>query len=255
MAVAMVSDQFLTSLFNYNFIETGFYLIPITVAAWFGGTTLGVLVLVPALVGVTLLNYSQMAHRHSDIWRVLPGITFFTSIEMSMVLVVISKLRSYIRKYHHFASVDELTGCLNARAFRHECEVAIERLKRSQDTHLSVMYIDVDDFKVVNDTKGHRFGDETLRTLGKVLRESVRLVDVIGRVGGDEFAILLPDAAEGDVPIIVGRIHDAMREAKFPTTISIGHVTYPPGVPKDLDEVFHRADQEMYLKKRSRKRS
>ena len=247
VALAMWADQLLTSIFNYNFIETTFYLLPISIATWCAGPLIGTAVLVPALIGETYLNIAQIGDRPVQL---LIGTTAFVATEMVAAVILITKLRSYVGKYHLFASIDELTGCLNARAFRHECELAIERMKRIEKSYLSVMYIDVDDFKLVNDLKGHRGGDHALRILGKSLMESVRVVDVVGRVGGDEFAVVLPGVMGGDLPVIIDRIQKALEAAEFPTTISIGYITYPPGVPKDIDEVFHQADVRMYEAKR-----
>jgi diguanylate cyclase (GGDEF)-like protein len=246
-------DRMLDVAFHYNFTPTPLYLIPISIAAWFGGLPLGLLVSVPALLLESWLSLKSIKIHHPNSAIITEALSLLIAAEMLGAVLIVSRLRSYVRKYHHFASVDELTECLNARAFRHECEIAIERLKRSKDAHLSVMYIDVDDFKIVNDEKGHKHGDAALKTLGEALRTSVRLVDVVGRVGGDEFAVLLPDAEEADLPLIIGRIKAALVQLEFPTTISIGYVTYPPGVPKDLDAVFHLADQRMYAAKKARK--
>ena len=246
-------DHLLDVTFHYNFSPTPLYLIPISVAAWFGGIPLGLLVLVPSLAVEIWFSIVSIKIHHVNAPVITEALGLLIAAEMLGAVLTISRLRSYVRKYHHFASVDELTGCLNARAFKHECELAIERMKRNHDNHLSVMYIDVDDFKLVNDEKGHKHGDAALKALGQALRTSVRVVDVVGRVGGDEFAVLLPDAREDDLPVIIGRIKAALVQMGFPTTISIGHVTYPPGVPKDLDEVFHLADQRMYAAKKARK--
>jgi diguanylate cyclase (GGDEF)-like protein len=240
--------------FHYNFTPTPIYLIPISVAAWLGGIPLGLLVAAPALALEVWFSVDAVKVHHSNGVVITEALSLLIAAEMLTGVLIISRLRGYVRKYHHFASVDELTECLNARAFKHECEISIERLKRHSNTHLSVMYIDVDDFKLVNDEKGHKHGDEALKILGQALRDSVRVVDVVGRVGGDEFAILLPEASESDLPCIIERIKAALVQMQFPTTISIGYVTYPPGVPKDLDEVFHTADRRMYEAKKARKK-
>ena len=121
-----------------------------------------------------------------------------------------------------------LTGVANPRAFRDVLELEISRAER-HEWPLSVAYIDVDDFKRVNDQYGHAVGDEVLATIAAELRAAVRRTDTVARLGGDEFAVLLPEADATVTASIFARIIDAVRDSvtsrRWPVTLSVGTIT------------------------------
>ncbi len=113
---------------------------------------------------------------------------------------------------------------------------------------LTIAYIDLDDFKRVNDSLGHKAGDTLLRTVAQALRSRLRATDLLARVGGDEFGILLPDTDVDGARAILEKTNTALKEAvdgKWPVTQSVGVVTFLD-TPHSFDDMIHLADQLMY---------
>jgi diguanylate cyclase (GGDEF)-like protein len=121
---------------------------------------------------------------------------------------------------------------------------------------LSVAYIDVDDFKTVNDRLGHQAGDALLVSVALTLQESVRTFDCIARLGGDEFIVLMPEIDQEGARVVVERIRrmldEIFREGHWSSTLSVGLVTFV-SVPASIDEIIKAADDLMYSAKKGGK--
>jgi diguanylate cyclase (GGDEF)-like protein/PAS domain S-box-containing protein len=165
-----------------------------------------------------------------------------------------SRERQYAARLSHLASHDALTGLPNRREFENRLRAALER---PQDTnyHHAVLYLDIDQFKIVNDTCGHAAGDELLRQVSILLRPGLRAGDTIARLGGDEFGVLL----EHCPPEPALRIAEGMRRSvadfrftwgtrSFSTSVSIGLVNVIDG-PRTLADALSAADAACYLAK------
>jgi diguanylate cyclase (GGDEF)-like protein len=152
------------------------------------------------------------------------------------------------------AVTDPLTRCYNRRFLYEIADHELEQHRR-YTLPLSILYIDVDHFKAINDTRGHHTGDEVLMTLGQILRELTRQADYVFRWGGDEFIVLL-SAAEPEARIKAQQIRRAFLESaivsKLPdgVDLSIGCVPVPPDT-RDFDPLIDQADREMYRRKRA----
>jgi diguanylate cyclase (GGDEF)-like protein/PAS domain S-box-containing protein len=171
-----------------------------------------------------------------------------------LVIQDMSRERQYAAKLSSLASHDALTGLLNRREFEQRVRAIVEHREAQQGQH-AVLYLDLDQFKVVNDTSGHAAGDELLRQVGALLRPRLREGDVLARLGGDEFGVLLPHCP----PAPALRIAEALRKSivdfrfawknrSFTIGVSIGLVNLADG-PHTLATILSAADAACYLAK------
>lgn len=152
--------------------------------------------------------------------------------------------------------VDDLTGLYNSRYLKFALTNAIQRCKAPAD-HFSVLFIDVDHFKSVNDGKGHVVGSEFLIAIGRTVRNSVRNIDPVFRYGGDEFVVILHGTTTEGAMEIAERIRKhverrvfVIKEYRMQTTVSIGVATYPDHAA-DAEGLLRLADEAMYNAKKS----
>jgi diguanylate cyclase (GGDEF)-like protein len=150
------------------------------------------------------------------------------------------------------ASRDGLTGCLNHRAFLERLEEEISRARRTRQP-LGFVMLDLDDFKRANDTHGHVAADELLSALGAALRRCVRVCDVVGRIGGDEFAILAPGSDEQETLALAERVEQELRSVGTGLEVGVSAGISVLGDADDARELRHRADEALYAAKRSRR--
>lgn len=147
------------------------------------------------------------------------------------------------------ASRDGLTGCLNHRAFLERLDEEISSARRSRQP-LGFVMLDLDDFKRANDTHGHVAADDLLSALGAALRRCVRTGDVVGRIGGDEFAILVPGLGERETLALAARVEEELHSVGtgLEVGVSAGISVLQGG--DDARELRHRADEALYAAKR-----
>ena len=152
------------------------------------------------------------------------------------------------------ATTDELTGLVNRRRFLEALETELERA-RLFETPLSLVLADLDDFKRVNDAHGHLAGDDALRTFGELLEAHLRKVDVAGRLGGEEFAVLRPETDLEEATLVADRMRGALSEAplglsvgvRISLTASFGIAELAPG--QSTQQLVSRADAALYAAK------
>jgi len=150
---------------------------------------------------------------------------------------------------------DQLTGLLRNQAFVHELELELERATR-YGHGLSLVFLDLDCFKEINDTLGHPAGDQVLQRLGRLLRESLRGSDLAGRMGGDEFAAYLVEADEEAGSLLIERLNErvgelfANDEVPVACSFSAGTAHFPVEAA-DADALFRLADRRLYESKRA----
>jgi diguanylate cyclase (GGDEF)-like protein/PAS domain S-box-containing protein len=158
-------------------------------------------------------------------------------------------------KLRELAITDSLTGVYNRRYFFQLAETELERSYR-YDRDLSIILLDIDYFKQINDTFGHLIGDQVLEALSVRCRRSLRVFDSIGRFGGEEFIILLPETNLTDAAVIAERLREQVEnimvvtpKGNASTTISLGVAAFEPGQPLSLDKLLAAADQALYIAK------
>ena len=161
------------------------------------------------------------------------------------------------------ANVDPLTRIYNRRVFREWCEREMARSRRS-GTPFSLLMIDLDHFKEINDRFGHQGGDELLCAVVERMQDSVRGIDVLGRWGGEEFVAVLPGASAEAAMLVAGRVRLNVEKIRLPPsskgagevsevmrmTVSLGVTTYR-GMADDLGAMFRRADRALYRAKKA----
>ena len=230
-----------------------FYAVPVFVASWYAGRREGLLVC--AASGLTWLAfaYATSAHFSSPFvayWNAFVRLGFIV-----MLAHIVAAFKTSLAQEREMARTDYLTDAFNGRSFVETAAAEIARARRHAHP-FSVAYIDVDDFKQVNDRQGHSAGDRLLKTVADALRGNVRDVDTVARMGGDEFAVLMPEtdahAAQVAMRRTRRRLLEETRRAGWPVTISVGVVTF--ALPPDsVDDVLRAADDCMYSAKRGGK--
>ena len=226
------------------------YLAPVAIASWYGSQMTGMLISGLAAVFTAYPEFaldSSREHSFIGAWEGAVGFLFFL---ISSNLLV--KLRSKLHLEHQLARTDPLTGILNSRAFLDHM-IYIIALSHRDGAPLTLAYIDLDNFKQVNDRFGHSEGDRLLQSVGQTLQDSIRRTDVVARLGGDEFALLLPVTNEEAARILIGKIKlkldKTLTNCPQEVACSIGSVSFlqPPSTP---DEAVRMADLAMYKAKR-----
>ncbi len=229
------------------------YFLPLSLAAWYGSRAMAVIGSLSCALSWALANQAAgMAVLTS--WIGAFNIVSQMSAFLTMSLLI-SVLRKRVLREEWMASHDALSELHNTRGFRAEAARELARARRYQRP-LTVAYVDLDGFKQVNDQHGHAEGDAVLRAVARVLTESVRSVDVLARVGGDEFALLLPETDAAGAQVLLerlrGRVEARMRERNLSVTASIGGTSYAVP-PSDVSEMLKQADAQMYGVKASGK--
>ncbi len=226
------------------------YLAPIAVAAWYFGRWMALVCTVLAAttwLGIEIFEHDLDLH---------PGIHFLNfSLQFALFLLfgrLLATLRQRMQREQQLALTDTLTGLANRRAFWERLEQEVRRCRRF-GTPFAVAYIDVDEFKAVNDRCGHDRGDQVLERIAGVLRASIRELDLAARVGGDEFAVLFPGTAGLGATVatakLAGVLSGAALNPGFALTCSIGCLSVLTA-PASVDEIVSRADALMYAAKR-----
>jgi len=161
------------------------------------------------------------------------------------------------QRFRHDSMHDALTGLPNRVLFMRRLADASQRSRRGEDGLFAVLFLDIDGFKVVNDSMGHHVGDEMLMTIARRLEDCVRGGDIVARLGGDEFAILLERVADvRDAAMVAGRVQAALQEPvsvggyEHAASASIG-VALSSGIPEEPEYILRSADTAMYRAKHS----
>lgn len=229
---------------------TIFYLVPIALTLWYGGQQLGQIF---CLLTVASWFVADYPHPHSPI---VLAANVMIRLAFSMLFAsLLWRFREELERVSQLARTDPLTGAANGRAFRERAELEVLRMHRS-GRPLSLAYIDLDNFKAVNDQQGHTAGDWLLCRMVHTFRQHTRSTDLVARLGGDEFAVLLPETGSEGARACLEKLHlllqQDMEERGWPVTVSIGVVTFEQPL-STVDAMVQRADRLMYAAKQQGK--
>lgn len=226
-----------------------FYLPSIFLTTWFVGTWAGILTsFISALtwLAIDLIKEKTYSLSFTPYWNALVRLGFF---------LIVVFLQRALRNEQLLARVDSLTKIVNRRYFFELSDNEINKSKR-YERPFSVSYIDIDNFKDVNDRFGHKTGDNLLRTVTDTINKNIRSTDIFARLGGDEFILLFPETKADEAREAVCKLQKllmlAMKKNRWPVTFSFGVVTFltPPENP---DDMIIKADQLMYSAKKAGK--
>ena len=168
----------------------------------------------------------------------------------------IETTRAENRRLEALATTDPLTRVLNRRALLDRLNTEVDRARRYESS-LTLLLLDLDHFKQINDTAGHLAGDTVLRQIGELLEEAIRKVDIVARYGGEEFVVILPETAlEGGVAF-AERLRERIALQSFDVgagrtvhlTVSVGIATFPSALVASTEDLFARADEALYRAK------
>jgi diguanylate cyclase (GGDEF)-like protein len=227
-----------------------FQLIPLAMLAWFVSRPAAV-ALATAAGFAWYWDYSPMISSGAgalgvQVWACVSRVGFFM-----LVVWLVSALRELYDHQRELATTDELTGVANRRALLAAVDREVARGARA-GVPISLVYIDADHFKAVNDRLGHAAGDRLLRAVAHTLETTVRRADVVARLGGDEFAVLLPETGPEAAAKVAGKLRNVLavtaRAHDWPVTFSIGVATFT-GAPTSAEEMLRRADALQYAAK------
>jgi diguanylate cyclase (GGDEF)-like protein len=174
---------------------------------------------------------------------------------LSFAAAIALKNSELVEQLHSAATTDELTGLYNRRALEERLAAEISRSLRHQ-LHTSILLLDLDRFKTVNDTMGHAAGDRLLVQVAKVLRSQCRALDVVGRLGGDEFLVILPMTKPAEAQVFVARVQKSLREFEQANpefgscTLSMG-IAESPRHGTTVSSILAAADTALYKAKRA----
>ena len=240
-------------LTGYEYSFSIFYVFPVALAAWFINVKAGILIALLSAIAWDLSNRlagEQFSHPAIAYWNAATRFGFFIIITTLLV-----RLRQVLEHEQILSRTDPLSGVLNSRAFYALVAAEIERHRRHRRP-FSLVYIDLDNFKSINDLCGHTTGDKLLKIIASTIAENLRVIDAVARLGGDEFAILLLETPADAAQLAMERMQTlllaTMRQQQWPVTFSIGIATClvpPPSV----DTLIQLADDQMYLVKRNGK--
>ena len=232
---------------------TLFYLIPIFLVAWFTDQNLALAISAASAITWFITDYANgLSYSNITIyvWNTLILLGFFTISSR-----LLSELRRALRSNQESARVDYVTGAASVRYFYELAQIEISRSQRTKHP-FTLVYIDLDNFKAINDRLGHITGDKVLRAVTESIQRHIRPTDILARLGGDEFALLLPETGDEEVKQALTKIHsnliNEMLRNRWVVTFSLGVVTYNL-MPKSVDEMVKLADDVMYSVKTTTK--
>jgi diguanylate cyclase (GGDEF)-like protein len=225
---------------------TIFYVLPVAVVAWFGSRALG---LATAALAALLWLWLDLVPRYG-IWH---GIDLWNTVIRALALGTLAHFLAESGSALRYAQSDYLTGLANSRAFYDAAQLESRRAQRYGGS-FTLMYLDVDDLRAVNERFGHPVGDALLRSVATMLRSRMRGTDVVARLGADHFAILLPEtdaeAAHGVLRKLEAVLTGISEKGPWTSGFSVGAASFMVP-PESVEDALNRAEDLMYAARRT----
>ena len=229
------------------------YLFPIILVTWKAGIGAGIFISFTSAISWLIADL-MMVNVFSN--AIIPYLNeTFRLLVFMVITFIIHKLRTALENQKELAGTDPLTSVANRRAFYDLANLELNTARRYQ-TPISFIYLDIDNFKTINDNFGHRIGDKLLRSVANTIENNIRAIDLIVRFGGDEFGILLAETDSKSATQVAEKLKKKLLELVhdngWPVTFSAGVATFisPPG---SIDELIDTADAQMYFAKKNGK--
>jgi len=230
-----------------------FYLFPIIISTWYVGRGVGIAMSI-ICVATWLTADVSLLHKFSN--TAVPFINeTFRLIVFLFVTCLVWELKRALGINTALARTDPLTGIANRRAFFEFADIELKKAQRFKNP-VSIIYMDIDNFKNINDRFGHHVGDRLLRIVADTIKKNIRSIDMAARFGGDELGVLLPETDDTGIRILANKLREKllarMRHHGWSTTFSIGAATFQnSGI--SVYEMLNIADKLMYFAKRNGK--
>ena len=238
---------------GYRFSFSIFYTLPIVYITWYNSKIEGIIFSFLSAIVWFIADYFARPLSPDIfliVWNSFLRFGFFL-----IVTILLSELKKLSNRERAIARHDFLTNAWNRMAFFELSEIEIARANRYKKP-LSIAYIDLDNFKKVNDEQGHEEGDRVLKEVSLTVSRHIRKSDIFSRIGGDEFTVLLPETDSLEGHRLIERIKNQLTivadENQWPSTYSIGIVSFI-STPKSVEEMINVADTLMYSVKRTSK--
>lgn len=208
----------------------------------------------PDVIGVSSAVAWSVAEA-AVVWPLFPlSALALNIVTRGITFAVLGRVMTKLFKEREYSRKDPLTGLANRLEFIDRFKIERLRSERTGEPY-SVLFIDIDRFKNLNDTHGHQTGDEALKALSHVFMENTRNFDIVSRNGGDEFVILFPSTDEATCQTLIDRItlasQNEFRQRGWPISISVGHVV-ATGNKRSIEEILREADEKMYSSKKGK---
>jgi diguanylate cyclase (GGDEF)-like protein len=252
-AAVLVAVAYIDYRVGFEISFSLFYLFPMAAATWYGARGAGIAF---AFVGAALWAVSDQMSDHAYSHPAVPYWNAGVRLAYFLIVVeLISRLEKLLARERRESETDALTGVFNRSGWFEAVEIELARARRN-GYPVAVAYIDLDDFKRVNDSSGHAEGDRVLNRVALTLRHAVRRSDVLARLGGDEFAVFLanvePDVAKRLCDKLHRRLSAEIDKRRWPVGVSIGVAAFREP-PVSVQEIVTEADHAMYRAKRDGK--
>lgn len=232
---------------------SGFYFSPIGLAIWYFGKIPGYSLAILAIASRLYVTWLAPPLEKNMITGTMEAVSI--AIVMFVFCYLVSREKDRIAEFKTQSETDFLTNAKIRGAFMKQSAIELTRAERMGHP-VSLIYIDVDKFKAINDNHGHQAGDKLLNEMGSTILNSLRPYDIFGRIGGDEFAVLLPETDRRGASSVARRIHrlaDSIGgKLGLPVSVSIGIATTGLDSTATIDDLLHKADLMMYSAKNGR---